>query len=268
MFISDQNKGTMKYILIIIGAILLCISGYAQEINQSFSIGNKDQIIIKTDYASLTIHESTSSDIQVEGTVRYNGIPASDAIQLDWDGASGRLYVKTDIKEWSFREKYEKIKSEEIDKMSKEELVEIVKSKYKQGSWDFRAHLDIYIPKSVQSLEISSTYGSIEMKNIPQRLAVKNTYGSIDASLPLEFESCSLKSTYSTVTVDIPKTTSTSVQLQSNYGEIFTDVDISIDKNASTSQAYKTIIVGSVNSGKSRKLLMRSDYSNIYLKKS
>ena len=82
-----------------------------------------------------------------------------------------------------------------------------------------------------------------------------------------QFCTCAIESTYADVTLISENPVPTDVRLQSNYGEIYTNIDLDVNTKKSTHEAYKTIIVGNYKNGGNQSIAMRSDYANVYLRK-
>ncbi|MEM7103364.1 MAG: DUF4097 family beta strand repeat-containing protein [Bacteroidota bacterium] len=258
----------MKRAIIIVALGLTYALSFGQEVQKSFNIGSTKKVSVTADYPSVTIHQGSGSEMKVTGTFLFNGIPANDAVTFSWNSSTGTLNIESDIKKWEKLSEEERAK--QIDKLDCEEIKEMWKKQKsnKYGGWNFEAEVAIWLPSTVSSLEVKSTYGGITIEKAPKNTDVFNTYGPIEASAANSFDSYKLISTYSSVTLNMPGSGKTDISLQSNYGEIYTDLDFDINSEESTNKAYKTIIVGSLNNGGNSHIELCSDYSNVYLKKS
>ena len=135
-----------------------------------------------------------------------------------------------------------------------------------KNNWHLETHIVIYLPAGLNKVEANMTYGKFEMDHRAKDVKIFNTYGTIDIESTEAMNSCELESTYATVSLHTPNNVPTDYRLQSNYGEIFTDVELKVNSGESTHQAFKTIIIGSYKNGGDQSIMMRSDYSNVYLR--
>ncbi len=267
----------MKYLFNLLMVVSLSGSLTAQNLNKTIDVGSATMINISSDYPSIEIHTGEGTDLIVEGYILANGLPLDDVVDIKWNKATSSLSFVTDID--LAKKKTKNRKSSNLDHLSKEELKSLIKSSRNgnnhkghsyfdgQNNWNLETHIIIYLPKGMTKIDVDMVYGGFEMDHIARDVNVYNKYGKIEIESDANMDDCVLESTYASVTLRAPSNVATDYRLQSNYGEIFTDVDINVNRGASTHQAYKTIIVGSIKNGGNQSIKMRSDYSNIYLHK-
>ena len=256
-----------------ISILIICIMAsfaFGQEIEESYDLGSPNDITIVADYPKVTVHKASGNQVEVKATSRMNGIPYPGIISLDWDRGGNRLEVTSDFsfKDDMSKEQWEKY----VDEMNCEELKENWKSGKnggwgRYGNWNFNSHVEVYLPARISGIKVKSTYGSVELEEALSSTTVDNTYGSIEARIDGSFKKCDLTSTYSTVTLVMPDNQSSNIRLESHYGEIYTNIDFDIDKKNSVNKQFKNIIKGALRNGGSREVSLRSDYSDVYLKK-
>lgn len=266
----------MKFIITLILGLGALGAMNAQNLNKTIDIGTSKSIAITSDYPSVEIHTSDGSDLVIEGYVLGNGMPLNDVVEVVWNSANSSLDFRTDID--LAKQKTKDAEPKNLDNLSKEELKKIIQTRrgdsdgeghhYYDGkqNWNLETHIVIYLPATIKSVEADMTYGKLEMDHLATDVKIFNRYGTIDVESKMPMKSCELESTYATVSLHTPNDVPTDYRLQSNYGEIFTDVDLKVDTGESTQKAFKTIIIGSYKSGGRQSIKMRSDYSNVYLR--
>ena len=255
----------MNRIIVQLIALLISCSISAQEIQETFETSNLQSLKLHSDYPNLNIQYGKSTNgIEIEGQALFNDEAVPESVSFLWDNEKGVLHIKSDtdqFEDWKYKnKKWDKPKNDYKEKWKN--------GNYKYAYWDYDVKLNITLPTTVSSLHIESTYGSLTIADLPEESNVTNTYGSIKASAQGNLKHCSLTASFSSITLDIPQKLSTSLKLRSDYGEIYSDVDFDLNKEKSTNQMYKTIIVGELNKPGDNTLNLRADYGNIYLKKS
>jgi len=265
----------MKYILVLLAVVIVFGQSFGQNLNKSIDVRSAKLISITSDYPSVEVHTTEGNEVIIEGHIYGNGIPLDDVVSVNWNSSTAQLSFVTDIE--LAKEKTKGIDPENLDDLSRDELIKIAKSRrgashvkghnYYDNNWNLETHIVIYLPKSITKVEADMEYGAYEMDHAAKEVKIYNKYGAIDVEVAGKLSVCDLESTYSTVTLNTSNNEPTDFRLQSNYGEIFTDLDLKVDRGASTHQSFKTIIVGTYKDGGDQSISMRSDYSNVYLRK-
>lgn len=123
--------------------------------------------------------------------------------------------------------------------------------------------------KDVQSeIEVSAHYNRIYLTNVTGPMAIKTVYGEIEAvfsSLNQE-NSISLYSVYDYVDVTLPENAKANIMMQSPYGEMFTDMNLEIEKENGMRPVGSKKVSGKLNGG-GVDLSIKSSYKNVYLRK-
>ncbi|NNE25394.1 MAG: DUF4097 family beta strand repeat protein [Saprospiraceae bacterium] len=253
----------MKYILTCLIACL-CISIQAQENTTNYVLKNSD-LKIKSDYASILIESSKTDQLELVTNATLNGVQMADLLDVDWDSNSQTLLISANFK------KVKKMSKAELDKLMEEADCEEIKSSWKKngnawGNYNFNTEVVVRVPKQVSSLNINSTYGSIDVNHKAQTLHLFSTYGSVEVQPNTGCNNCDLESTYGSVSLNANSKANSDITLQSNYGDIYTDIDFDINKEKSENEMFHSVIVGTLNKGGQQKIHLRSDYSNVYLR--
>ncbi len=134
---------------------------------------------------------------------------------------------------------------------------------------------DLFVENLNGELIISTNYSDIELKKVTGPMSIKTVYGDIDirfekvnTSAPSE-----LHSVYGFVDVSVPEASSLDLNLETIYGEIFSDLNISIDviqevNNSRKNACYEVgnEINGTLNGG-GTDLSIKANHDNIYIRK-
>ena len=115
---------------------------------------------------------------------------------------------------------------------------------------------------------ISTSYGSVELDNVSGPLAIKSVYGSIEGDISnlSQTGSISLNSVYSLIDISIPVSSKVDIELSTPYGEIYTNIDIDVEKSSNMRRLSSKRIRGTINGG-GVDMSIKSGYSHIYLRK-
>ncbi len=124
--------------------------------------------------------------------------------------------------------------------------------------------------RNVESeLEISTNHSSVYLDNIIGPLTVTTVHGKIEVIFTSLNQSSptSINSVHGLVDVTLPSTTKANLRMSSQWGEIFTDMEIEFDRSESELRKLSsTKIRGKLNGG-GVSLQLNSTHSNIYLRK-
>ena len=266
----------MKNVITLLFFSILYTSISAQtEINKTIPAGKAQSIYINLEYADVQISSWDRSEIRITGTVMINQGDHNDAFKLESRQQGGSLNIKTFIEGIENLPKYTTVKKDGKTYYFKEKSNKEIRKELGEGSYsmisngvEIEISLQIKIPAGLK-LEIDATYGDIKLENCQNKMDIQNTYGHILAIFGQQdfADEIKLQSTYSFVDVSLPARSAVSVELDSNYGKIYTDHDINIDKNRSKEKNFSNRIVGTLNRG-GKILTLKADYNNIYLRKS
>jgi len=137
--------------------------------------------------------------------------------------------------------------------------------KYTHSSWDGDM---LYIEDMAGSIEVSTNYNEVILKNVTGPMAIKTVYGSIDAEFSAVSQegSISLYSVYEHVNITMPKDTKSKFNLKTTYGNIYSDLDINVDKSKSGKTGWTgSKLVGDLNGG-GVDVIVNATYDNVYLR--
>ncbi len=267
------------YITIVLACIVYgVVFSQHKAIESRHSIKGVSQFSIECQWADVIIRNWDQSDIKVEGKVNINFGENDDSFIYEFEKKGEQMVFVSDIKNMDDLPRYlsYEIKGKKYHerlgegsknwKDIKEELPEGVD--HISTGVDIVVELIFYLPPEI-SFETQLIYGDLNIENCSNEMDVNNTYGHViaDFSSGGLTNECKLISTYSFVDVALPPSADVSLSLQTNYGEVFSDLELSVDKSRSTDKVFENIIIGDLNNG-GRGLMIKATYNNIYLRKS
>jgi hypothetical protein len=244
----------MKHIIIFLaGALLLPLGGYAQTaLQRSFPVQAGQTIVLEFDHPKL-IKVSTwdKNEVAIQGTVSINHGQNDNAFVLEQKNSGKALVIRNEIRDmdklprlytivqggqtvtFNTKEALKKYQAEHpgnFERMSEGVNIEIV--------------LEIKVPRGIPT-QVSSVYGMVEVRSFQGPVNVSSTYGGVDAALT-------------------EKATG-QIQAETNYGEIFSNLDTKLAGNPNDPEAFHLLVAG--NAGAGPNCSFQSRYGNVYLRK-
>lgn len=127
---------------------------------------------------------------------------------------------------------------------------------------------DIEVIGLSKEVIISTTYGDVELRDITGPMAVKSVYGSVEAEFSSVSQSGSItiESIYDLVDITLPSNANADISMRTPYGEIYSNVDIEVDKSEGMRRVSSKTIKGTINGG-GVDFKVKASYDNIYLRK-
>jgi len=136
---------------------------------------------------------------------------------------------------------------------------------FNNSSWEGD---DLTIDGVSGEIEISANHNNIYLENVTGPMAVKTVYGTIDAEFKnlSQSGSVTLYAVYEYVDISLPTNSTSNINFKTSHGNIYTDMNIEIDKNKHKSKSWTgDHIKGSLNGG-GVDLVVTATYDNIYLR--
>lgn len=271
----------VKNQVILFGMLALCLQLSAQRnINESIVAKGVQKLHFNVEYADVTIKTHKSEEVKVFGTVNINQNGNNEAFQMQSKVSNGRLSIETYIKDIDkipglieietkdgqklFFRSEKKYWEDQIKDISDQINEKDIKSFNNGVKVDIQ--LAITIPEG-KELIIESNYGDVALNNMPASTKVHCTYGGIEAALnqKKQLQKVKLHSTYSYIDIKVAKSLKATLDLESDYGKILTDLDFSIDTLKSREKSFSSHIVGNLNGG-GPTLRLVATYDNIYVR--
>ncbi|MEP2670277.1 MAG: hypothetical protein ABJH04_14850 [Cyclobacteriaceae bacterium] len=243
----------MKIAKLILALQFLTFGLFAQtSVNRSLPVKNGQAIAMKFDYPEL-IKVSTweKSEISVQATVSINNGENDDAFELLVDNSGSEVVVENRIVNIKSLPQMVTVRdgAERIMFRSKEEY-----KKYKaengrsfdRVSWgvDMDITIEIKVPTGAET-NITSVYGMVEVMNFDGPIKVEAQYGGVDVALNEKRVG--------------------EISAETNYGQIYSNLDIQFDGNTLEEKDFYTFV--SAKPGAGPRYNFESRYGNVYLRK-
>lgn len=244
----------MKHIMIFLaGALLLPLGGYAQTtLQRSFPVQAGQTIALEFDYPKL-IKVSTwdKNEVAIQGTVSINHGANDDAFVLDQKTNGKTLTIRNEIRDLkTLPRTYTIVQAGQTITFQTKEAMKKYQAEHAGGferiseGVDIEIVLEIKVPKGVPT-QVNSVYGMVEIRSFQGPLAVVSTYGGVDAAMT--------------------EKTAGQIKAETNYGEIFSNLDVKLTGNPHDPEAFHLLVAG--NAGTGPNYSFESRYGNVYLRK-
>lgn len=130
---------------------------------------------------------------------------------------------------------------------------------------------DIKIIGFKSEVEVKSEYASVVLNNVTGPVVLNVTYGKVKAVFDKvnQEKPISMVATYGDMNVTLPADTKADLQLESSYGNIYTDFQVAIEKSTNDEDLEPIKakdVTGKINGG-GVKIHLESPYQNVYLRK-
>lgn len=229
-------------------------------INKSINVAHQSSLKIKTLHTDVIVKTWDKNEILIDGYVSIDEGASDDVFDLDIKEKSNYISIETSMNLQSLKKKNTYISSNNYNKDCS--------VKYSNGHM-IKSELTITIPKSI-TLDIAATYGSVKVEDLSQNTSIENTYGSIDAIVENmeNIENLMLHSVYSTVDLTISPRIKADMELITDFGQIYTDIEMDIKTNKSMKRNFMGDKIKSSLNGGGNKIKLESNYSNVYVRQS
>jgi hypothetical protein len=243
----------MKLQVFIIAIFGIAWTTYGQtQINKSIPCQKGQVVKMHFDYPEL-IKVSTweGSEVVIQGVVNINGGENDDAFILEAGVNGNTINIDARIKDLQKLPQRVTIVRDGQKVMFKDKA-ELKKYQqehgqgYQQMSFgaDIEIVLEIKVPKNIDT-RVESVYGMVEVKNFSGPLLVEATYGGVDAALAEKAVG--------------------EIIAETNYGEIFTNLDAKFSGDKYDSEDFHTWV--SAKPGVGPRYEFESKYGNVYIRK-
>jgi hypothetical protein len=240
--------------LIYVSLILVQSTLFGQtQIQKSIPVQPGQSIAMHFDYPKI-VQVSTwdKNEISIQGQVSINGGENDDAFILENSVSGNVISIRSEVKNLkTLPERVTVVRDGK--KMIFSSKAELKKYQQENGQSfncmsfgpDIEITLDIKVPKNMMT-RIESTYGIVEIKSFTGPLTVQSTYGGVDAALNEKLVG--------------------EVMAETNYGEIFTNLDTKFGGDDIRQEDFHTVVRAKPGIGP--KYSFESQYGNVYLRKS
>jgi hypothetical protein len=245
----------MKFKIAVLLAILITpVKEYAQtQINKSIPVAAGQRINMHFDYPEL-VRVSTwdKNEISVQGTVSINDGENDDAFLFENSVKDGTIDMRATVKGLKYLPQRVTITREDGHKIIFKNKEELRKYQTENGKNynsmsmgpDIDIELVIMVPKNIET-RVESVYGLVEIKNFTGPLTVQATYGGVDVALT--------------------ERAAGEITAETNYGEIFTNLDTKFGGEEFKNRDFHTFVTAKPGNGP--KYSFESKYGNVYIRK-
>lgn len=140
-----------------------------------------------------------------------------------------------------------------------------VKIKY-EHSTPYGSHLKV---KNVSAeIEASTNHNAIFLENVTGPVTINTVHGNVDAIFTTvnQASPTSIISAHGLIDVTLPANTKANLSMDSNWGELYTDMTIEMEKSDEGLKTYSSNVKGTINGG-GVSIKLSSAHGNIYLRK-
>jgi len=254
----------MKKKIMLIGIVFLFSSSlWGQEYKLKVS-GNKTLFIQELNHVSIEGYEGTEIVFSTESESgddeeRAEGLTAINAMGLKDNSGIGLSVTVTD----------DNVNVLPLARRSdKEYVIRIpmnVKIKY-EHSTPYGSQLKV---KNVSTeIEASTKHNAIFLENITGPVTINTVHGNVDAIFTAvnQASPTSIISAHGLIDVSLPPNTKANLTMDSNWGELYTDMTIEIEKSEDGLKTYSSNVKGTLNGG-GVSLNLSSAHGSVYLRK-
>ncbi len=195
-------------------------------------------------FSSVDIREATGDAITIEHSVTVEGEPRPELAELDVKRRDGTIYIEE----------------------TGPTMQQLNHQPRRENCCNNQVRMIVRVPTGVQ-VTVETVYGAVTVNDLPGLREVDATYGGVTVTVPSGKPSGDLRlySNYGAVDLTLPAGTGAKLELQTQFGELLTDLDIEIDEGASEHRDFFERVVGSVGSG-GRKISCEAPYGKVYLR--
>jgi hypothetical protein len=249
---ASLKKSVMKYQAVLI-LITLSIQLSAQtQVNKTIPVKSGQTIEMHFDYPEL-VRVSTweKNEISIQGSVSINEGENDDAFVLENSETNSSINIRSEIRDLKNLPQ-RAVVYRDGQKIIFKDKAELKKYQQEHGkgynTMSFGPEIDIIleikVPKNVIT-RVESVYGMVEIKSFAGPLTVEATYGGVDAALSEQKVG--------------------EVTAETNYGDIFTNLDVKFDGDQIHEEDFHTLV--SAKPGSGPKYTFESKYGNVYIRK-
>lgn len=128
---------------------------------------------------------------------------------------------------------------------------------------------DVVFKNISGEIEVTTTHSDVELDNVTGPMTVSTVHGDIEGSFSSVSQSnaISIVSSHGDIDLGIPSGTKANMKLSTSWGQIYSDLDIEIDRGNSSMKSYSQNNVEGTVGGGGVSFNVRSTHGTIYLRK-
>ncbi|MEM9835375.1 MAG: hypothetical protein AAF828_02665 [Bacteroidota bacterium] len=254
----------MKYpsLLLLLSLFFSSLSAQSTPAEQTVPLDGIEHISIYAPFSSVLLQPESTASMAVQHIVKIDGKDAPELRELSIQRKGNTLHIEElspNIKALKKRFPAGFDRNGGTNRYGANRDCDEAQTKVD-------ARLSLKIPAGV-TIDVETEYGSIVAEDVPGLRKAYAHYGSVEVSFAstAQVPTMNLHSHYGAVDVTLPSAQNASLDLTTEYGELFTDFDISIDKDASEEEDFLQKVVGQLGRG-GAEISCRAPYGNVYLR--
>jgi hypothetical protein len=237
-----------------------------------------DEIYIDSEYGSMEIVMGSVNEIKIEGTVMINMGNGNEAYSISGKQQGNTFVINTELEEDGLEEMMILRKKDGTKKIIIKEEGKSINIRdedddkegwqYMNYGYDVEIDLTITIPQG-KKVKVRSEFGAVKAVNLNRDIDIKCTYSGAELVQDniRSGQKIDVISTYSHVDVTMPSSSMIDLKLRTDYGKIFSNHEIKVDLSSNRDvPPHGDQVIVKMNGGGS-KVNLKSDYSNIYFRK-
>lgn len=251
---------------------------YAQKIIEQVYPGNKiNEIKILSTYANTNIETYKGNEIIIEASVNINLNMDNKYFEINSNFLNGILTISSEIDNDNIPKRviYKNKKGETVVYSASDNKIEDMNALGDNiSSINYGYQTDITVKIKIpenKKISIESTYGDVHGKGIFHDIKADITYGDIEIQQAAikNISNIELTSTYGHVDFSVNNSANITFDLSTNYGEIFSDLNVVSTKE----HTFSSNRCGSARGGKyilnkgTNTARITATYDDIYLRK-
>ena len=259
-----ETNRKMKKKIILVGIVFLFSSTlWGQEYklkvsgNKTLNLQELNHVVVEG-YDGAEVVFSTESESEADPE-RAEGLTAINAMGLKDNSGIGL----------SVTESGESIDVIPLSRRSDRRYIikvpQNVKIKY-EHSTPYGSQLKV---KNVSAeIEASTKHNAIFLENVTGPVTINTVHGNVDAIFTTvnQASPTSIISAHGLIDVALPSNTKANLSMDSNWGELFTDMTIEMEQSEDGLKSYSSNVKGTINGG-GVSIKLSSAHGNIYLRK-
>ena len=237
--------------------LLLALSGTllrAQSDVTGIELEGATALHLSANFSQVEIREADGDALTIEHSVTVEGEQRNDLAELSVE-REGKTLTVTETNP------------------TQQQLQQFWKNKENgDNCCNSQIRMIVRVPAGV-TVTVETIYGSVDINDLAGLSEVNSTYGGVtvvytDARLP---ENLELYSNYGAVDLTVPPGQAATFDLTTQFGELLTDIDLTVDGQESERRNFYEHVVGTVGAGSSDSVRVRvrceAPYGKVYLRK-
>ncbi len=233
---------------------------FTQSETQSISLEGIKAIHIYAAFSSVSVTTGGTDAVEVDHIFTVDGTDRPDLRKLSVERVDGVLHL---------REIKPNVKM--LNKAFPDRKGGIISGGREGGKGIFNnvevdAVLKVVVPVGMP-VTVETKYGGIEAVNVGHLISARAKYGEVNAIFTSAKPQADLElySNYGAVDVTVPSGWGTTLDLTTEYGELFTNMSIDVDDAKSKEKEFYHRLIGSVSGG-GKLIKCTAPYGDVYLR--